>query len=130
MKFNPQLIVYHKRRENLKDVFTQIYRNGKAKIELLKLHKDTISVIDIIPPLYFIAILFSLYSSILGNTFFLRSLLFGTLGYFLVKPFIILMKTGEMKYYPHLFVIIFIREMAYFLGILSGLTRIFKRSGG
>lgn len=128
MKFNPSLYVYHKRRSSLKDIFMQIYRNGKAKIELLKLHGDMISFIDVIPPIYtvlfFLLIYFGLKAS---NWIFLYLLLFGTAAYFLLKPVMIVVKTGEIKYYPPLVLIVFVRELGYFLGILAGLKSIFKR---
>ena len=56
IKFEPRIIVYHRRRNSLRGIFRQIYRNGKGKVVLIKMHKEMISPIDILP-LIFIAVL-------------------------------------------------------------------------
>lgn len=128
MKFNPKLYVYHKRRNSLGDIFNQIYRNGKAKIELLKVHKDMFSVIDIIPPIYIFLLAITTYFAInLNYWFFVYALLLLTAAYFLIKPLYLVIITREIKYYPYLIIIVFIRELGYFLGILTGLLGVFKR---
>ncbi len=128
MKFNPKLCVYHKRRNSLRDIFMQIYRNGRAKCDVLKLHKDAIAFIDVFP---FIYTTFSVIMAYLalnsGNWAFFQAWILATSAYFLLKPIFIVAKTGEPRYYPCLFLIIFVREVAYSLGIFAGLKSIFKR---
>ena len=125
MKFNPSLYVYHKRRSNLKGIFNQIYRNGLAKIELIKMHKEMLSFEDIAP---FIAIAYVIIALL---TFPVKTaLLFATIPfilYFLAKPTVILFRTGNLRYYPKLFAIVLVREIAYGLGILIGIKNIFRR---
>lgn len=126
MKFDPSLHVYHQRRNSLSGIFRQIYRNGKAKIVLIRLHKDTASIVDAIPVAYFIILLFSFYSAAAGNFMYMKSLIGATATYFLLKPAYILSKTRNLKYYPRLFGIVLTREIAYGLGILAGISSLFR----
>ncbi|MBI2578441.1 MAG: glycosyltransferase [Candidatus Aenigmarchaeota archaeon] len=130
MKFDPALYVYHKRRNSLKDIFTQIYRNGKAKIELIKMHKDMISAYDVLTFLYTILFLISVIYLLKGDSWFITTTITTTAFYFLSKPLLYIVKTKEFVFYPHMILIVFVREIAYFLGIMAGLKSIFKRSGG
>ena len=126
VKFDPGLYVFHKRRSGLRGIFNQIYRNGKAKINIIKLHKDMISFIDLVPFGYItITLLLAYLTSNLNTTFFYVWLAIN-LGYFTLKPFATILKTKEIKYYPYLVLIIFTREVAYSLGILVGLKSILK----
>ncbi len=126
MKFDPKLYVFHKRRDSLKDVFKQIYRNGKAKIDVIKLHKDVLSYIDLVPFGYIFLTMLCAYFTFSINPLFFYGWAALTLGYFLLKPFMIVLKTKEVRYYPYLFLIIFVREVAYSLGILIGLRRLLR----
>ncbi|MCX6815403.1 MAG: glycosyltransferase [Candidatus Aenigmarchaeota archaeon] len=120
MKFDPSIIVYHERRKNIKSVFKQMYRNGKAKIAVIGMHKKMIAPYDI---LMFLSIVISLIS-VISLTFTSRMLTYWVallLLYFILKPVIILMKTRNMRFYFTLFKIVFVRELAYALGLISGI---------
>lgn len=127
MKFDPKIYVYHKRRQTLSGIFRQIYRNGKAKIDLIKIHRDLLGFIDVFP---FIFIAFSIAMAFMAIHYsqwlFFQAWLGVTLLYFLSKPLWILSKTNGFRYYPYLFFIILARETAYSLGILAGIKNIFK----
>lgn len=123
-KFNPGLWVYHKRRGDIKGIFRQIYRNGKAKMSVIKLHNEMVSVIDVLP---FAAILYSILMFYLifltsDRTFAVLWILPPAL-YTLLKPLFITMKSGGFRYYLPLTAIIFVRECAYALGIIAGIPR-------
>lgn len=126
MKFDPDVFVYHKRRNSLKEVFMQIYRNGRAKIELIKLHRDMISFIDVFPFLFILYSFSMVYASIVINTTILFLWIASMLLYFASKPLLIVAKTGDFRYYFHLFLIIFVREVAYAIGIISASPRLFR----
>ncbi len=125
MKYNPKIFVFHQRRNSLQSIFHQIYRNGLAKIELIKLHKELLGIQDIIP---FIAVA---YTILIFLIFPIKlALLYVSLPflfYFLVKPAVILFRTKNLRYYHELLLIVFAREIAYGLGILAGLKNIFRR---
>jgi GT2 family glycosyltransferase len=125
-KFNPDIIVYHKRRESIRDIFFQIYRNGKAKISLIKKHPGMISVFDIAPFIYVAVFLLTLYLMKLGWPYPLYSLICITIAYFLLKPLGIVLRTKKRGYYCRLIQIVFVREAAYMIGIIVGLRVIFK----
>ena len=128
IKYNPEIFVYHQRRSDLQSIFHQIYRNGLAKIELIKMHKKLLQHIDILPVLYFILAVFSAVNMFYGNLLYANVLFSSTVIYFIFKPLLILAKTGNYKYYPQLFTIILVRETAYGLGIIIGaMKNIFRR---
>lgn len=127
MKFDPKLFVHHKRRSSLKGIFFQIYRNGKAKIDLLRLHKDMISVVDIFPFIYIAITAVLAYMAFSGEAIFIKLWIAATLAYFLLKPMAILAKTRQISLYPYLFFIVVVREIAYSLGILVGTLKAVAR---
>ena len=127
MKFNPNVFVYHKRRNSLHSIFYQIYRNGKAKIDLVKLHKGMLSFIDLMPFVFIIYSILMIYFSVATPKLFFFVWILSIIAYFLIKPLIIVMKTHGAKYYFHLIPIIFIREIAYALGIITGFPKIFRK---
>lgn len=125
MKFDPSLRVYHKRRDSLPGIFSQIYRNGKAKIKLLRMHPDMLSKYELLVFAYISLFLISIAFMLQGNSFYLQSVLAGTFLYFAAKPFRYILFTKEILYYPYLFAIILTREAAYFLGLIAGIKNIF-----
>jgi|SRR3989344_2724370 len=119
--YDPTIFVYHKRRNSLKGIWDQIYRNGKAKIDFIRLHPETISIYDVAP---FVFIIYSLLMMYLGYYFlWLTSIVF----YFLLKTLIISLKSDGVKYYLHLLPIVITREIAYCFGILLGIFRTWGR---
>lgn len=127
MKFDPSLHVYHKRRGSLLDIFNQIYRNGKAKIELLRMHPDMVSKYDFLISAYIFLFFTAVFYLLLGNPLYFYSIAGLTALYFLLRPLRYIILTKEIIYYPYLVAIVFTREVAYFLGIIAGLKSIFKR---
>jgi len=119
--FDPSIKVYHKRRGNLRGIWKQIYRNGVAKIDALRIRRSMLSFYDF-APFAFIAI--SLAALFFGYLQAWGALL---VAYFLLKPFLISVKAGRVKYYPLLFAIIITKEVAYSLGILAGLVATWGR---
>lgn len=125
IKYNPKIFVYHQRRSTLQSIFHQIYRNGLAKIELIKMHKELLSFEDVAP---FIAIAYAVLTfSLFPIKTALIFAIFPFILYFLAKPAVILFRTKNLRYYPRLFAIILTREVAYGLGILIGMKNIFRR---
>ncbi|MBI3190750.1 glycosyltransferase [archaeon] len=94
IKFNGNITVFHSRRNNISGLFNQIYRNGIAKIDLIKIHKDIISTYDIAALFAFSATIFLLLFSIINKTPLL--LWIGILAiYFILKPLYILLKVKK-----------------------------------
>lgn len=124
MKFSPQLYVYHKRRDSIDGIFSQIFRNGKAKMTLLRLHKDMANIYDVLP---FAALAYAALLWFYAPQKFFLLLLAPFAAYFLLKPAMILLKTRKPQYYPLLFAIVFVREVAYGLGILFGIRNLFRK---
>ncbi len=122
IKFNPDIKVYHSRRKNLGGVFNQIYRNGISKIDLIKMHKDMITPYDIIIFGSVIVTIILLLVSI-TNTFPLFIWVILIVLYFILKPFYILLRVKNLGYYPVLFTIVFVREIAYATGLIVGLLK-------
>jgi len=126
--YDPSIFVYHKRRTSLKGIWDQIHRNGKAKIDLIRIHRLSVLGIEDIVSLGLmpLAILFALLSwdriLFLGLTttqFWILLIIFLNI---IIKPAIILWhaqnKTGK---YLKLIEIIFIKEIAYMGGLLVGI---------
>lgn len=123
MKFAPRIYVYHRRRNSLGGIFNQIYRNGKAKIVLLELHGvNLLSPEDAFPFVYIAAAGLFAYLSF----WYLLYLIAMTTIYFLMKPLVIVHKTKRYDLYWLLYKIVVAREVAYGLGILSGIKNIFR----
>ncbi|MBI4153841.1 glycosyltransferase [Candidatus Woesearchaeota archaeon] len=120
MKFDPELYVYHKRRSSLGGIFRQIYRNGVAKMALIRIHGDVISFIDVFPFLFILYTAFMAYMSASLGIVFFYAWLATIAGYFLLKPLVISAKSRGFRYYFHLVAIVAAREIAYALGIIYG----------
>ncbi len=119
--YDPSIIVHHKRRNNLRGIWNQIYRNGVAKIDFLRLHKNSLSLYDL-APFSFIAL------TILAAHFgYLRAWAALLAAYFLLKPFLVSIKARGVRFYPLLFAIVLTREAAYSLGIFAGLFKTWSR---
>lgn len=126
MKFNPSIHVYHKRRGSLLDIFNQIYRNGKAKIALLRMHSDMVSRYDFLIFAY-ISLFLASAVSFQGNPSYFYSVLAVTGAYFLLRPLRYILLTKEIVYYPWLVAIVFTREVAYAFGLIVGLKNLLIR---
>jgi glycosyltransferase involved in cell wall biosynthesis len=127
MKFSPNFFVYHKRRNSLREIFSQIHRNGKAKIALIKLHPSMTALMDIIPIAYAIMSIVLAYQSFatgIWYTFFAWLAL--TAAYVLLKPLVYLARTRRFECYPNLLAIVFVREVAYATGIIVGVPKLFR----
>jgi glycosyltransferase involved in cell wall biosynthesis len=113
--FDPSIFVYHKRRNSIRAVWKQIYRNGKAKVDLLRLHRSMLSLYDLAPFAFIAVTIASFYSGMPKPWLAL------IVAYFLVKPLVISAKARGLKFYPLLFAIILTKEAAYCTGIIAGL---------
>lgn len=120
IKFDPKILVYHTRRGDLRGIFRQIYRNGKAKTELVRRHRGLISPYDILIAAGFVLTLIALAT----GPIFLKAWLSLVAAYFLLKPAYILARARSLKHYPALLCIVFVREVAYALGLVAGTLRL------
>jgi len=122
MKFNPKIIIYHRRRRDFRGLFKQFFRNGMGRINAIKVNKDLLSSMDIAP---FSGLLFLIiYFIFLGVNLKNISILVGLfLIYILFKSFLIVLKTKNLKYILILPLIIATREIAFSLGIFYGIFK-------
>jgi glycosyltransferase involved in cell wall biosynthesis len=119
--YDPSIFVYHKRRNSLTGIWNQIYRNGKAKVDFIRLHPEVFSFYDIAP------FIFTAYSSILIYSGRPVLLFASIIFYFLLKTFLISLKSGEIKHYPFLLFVLITKEIAYSFGIIVGIFKTWGR---
>lgn len=83
----PEAFVYHKRRSNLKQFFKQIFNSGIARINLSKIHPNSLSLIHMVPTFFSIGIIWSIFFSLIYSSFFLIPILTYSLILFLDSLF-------------------------------------------
>ncbi|MFH1210167.1 MAG: glycosyltransferase family 2 protein [archaeon] len=120
--YNPDLIIYHKRRSNLFDFCKQIYKYGKVRILKEKLNKNNIKLVFIIPTMFTIYMILSPLLVYFNIIFLLPIMLYFLIS--LVFSLYISMKKDilALPFLPFLF---FLIHFSYGLGMLYSL--IFKR---
>ncbi|HRG53753.1 MAG TPA: glycosyltransferase [Bacteroidia bacterium] len=73
--FKTQLIkeafVYHKRRTNLRQFFKQVYNSGIARINLFKIHPNSLKLVHLAPAIFTIGNLFLILMSICWSSLFM-----------------------------------------------------------
>jgi len=126
IKFNQKTNVNHTRRNSIGGVFGQIYRNGKARVDLLKLHKDMLSFMDIAPLLLVAYTIILAYLS-LGEKLFAVLWICTIAAYFIAKTTDVVWKTKKPGYFLRILCIIAVRETAYVLGFIAGLPSFLAR---
>lgn len=110
--------VYHKRRNNFKSFFKQVYNSGIARINLEMRHKNTLKLVHTFPSLFVLGHLFILLISF-RDPWFLLSLLVVPLIVFLHSLYI----TNERKTALWAVWASFVQTFGYGLGFMRGFWR-------
>jgi glycosyltransferase involved in cell wall biosynthesis len=70
-----EAFVYHKRRTNLRQFFKQVYNSGIARINLYKIHPQSLKLVHLAPAIFTVGNLFLIVSAILCSRLFLLPIL-------------------------------------------------------
>jgi glycosyltransferase involved in cell wall biosynthesis len=111
--YDPELIVYHERRRNFRQLAKRFYTNGTARFRLIRKTRKP-EPMDIAP---FAGVLVSIISFFIS---LLHLWLFLIIIYFLAKTIII---GRHAKYFALLFPILIIRELSFSIGMLRALVK-------
>jgi len=68
--------VYHKRRTDLKKFFKQVFNSGMARINLMKLHKNSLKIVHLLPSVFVLGCISIVLLSVFVNISFLFLLVF------------------------------------------------------
>ena len=126
--YAPDVVVWHKRRDNPKKFFWQIYRYAVGRVQLAKLHIETLGLSHILfslflPIFIFLAVLFlvinPVYFLILSAGVFLPLIIFS---------FSVLLKEKSFKAFLFAFLVCFIFIFAWFIGFFKELFFPFNNS--
>ncbi len=125
VKFLSDLIVFHKRRTNIKKFFKQIFNWGVTRINLGRLHKEMLKPIHTLPSA---AILFFSLTALLSIFFIPVRYLFGAevIGLASIIVFIFLQASTQYKSIKIGFLsilTILIQIIAYGLGFMTGIVK-------
>ena len=114
--YSPDLIIYHKRRNNLYLFCKQIYKYGKVRLIKEKLNKTLVNPVFIIPLLFFIYILTLPFLYSINSVFILPLVFYLTLN--ILFSFKISIEK-EPYAFPLLIILFFAIHLSYGLGMLS-----------
>ncbi len=68
--------VYHKRRTDLKKFFKQVFNSGMARINLMKLHKNSLKIVHLLPSVFVLGCISIVLLSVFVNISFMFLLVF------------------------------------------------------
>ena len=119
MVFDPSLFVYHRRRSGFLPLFRRMYSNGRDRVQVVRLHPELLSAMDLLPllalPLTLVALLLLPLSP-------LPLLLWAgaALLYFLGKSVWVVARSKGFRYWPLLLPVLVVRELSFGLGVVRG----------
>jgi succinoglycan biosynthesis protein ExoA len=116
--YNPDLIIYHKRRSNLFDFCKQIYKYGKVRILKERLNKTNIKLVFIIPTMFTVYMILSPILIYFNTIFLLPIILYFFIS--LIFSFYISIKKDILAF-PFLPFLFFLIHFSYGLGMLYSL---------
>ncbi len=120
MIYDPDLVVYHDRRNGFMPLARRLYSNGISRMQLVKMNRYFLLPMDIAAAsgvMATVAALLLYFYSPFITAFFLSLLAV----YFVVKALSIVERTKNMVYFPMMVPIIAVREFAFGMGVLRGL---------
>ncbi|HLC58162.1 MAG TPA: glycosyltransferase [Candidatus Nanoarchaeia archaeon] len=117
LAYSPELVVYHRRRANLKGFLRQFYKYGKVRCLKERLNKERVNFI-FLAPMFFVFYIFAggLLGLIVHNLFLMPILLY------LLIDFIVSLWVGlnnGVHRIPLLFVLFFLLHVSYGLGMIG-----------
>jgi GT2 family glycosyltransferase len=120
IKFVPDSFVLHYRRISLKSFWTQTYKSGKARYDILKAAPKSFELIHIVPSLYILFLLITGLFSLI-SVYSLYLLLFGLSSYFfilLMQSLISIFKVNNILAFFFVPLTTIIMHFAYGLGFI------------
>ncbi|MBT4730683.1 glycosyltransferase [Candidatus Woesearchaeota archaeon] len=117
--YDPSVVVYHHRRENIKGHLKQTYFWGMWRGFFSKIYPETSRKITyFVPSLFFLGVIFGGILSFFNPL--IKNLYFGVLSLYFIYMLILGLKTKSLVYYlPFIFLSIF-TQFAYGLGFMKG----------
>ena len=119
MIFDPFLFVYHRRRSGFLPLFKRMYSNGRDRVQVVRLHPELLSAMDLLPLLALPLTLIALFLLPLSPMPFLLWV-GAALVYFLGKSVWVTVRSRGFRYWPLLLPVLVVRELSFGLGVVRG----------
>jgi cellulose synthase/poly-beta-1,6-N-acetylglucosamine synthase-like glycosyltransferase len=126
----PDVIVWHYRRDNPKKLFTQIYRYAIGRVQLSKIHKNSLNTIHVLAGLFLPIFIFLMIIASFLNHLYPLLLIFLILISFIIFAFFGLIKERSFPVALNIFLASLIFLVAWSLGFLRELVTPLKKSVG
>lgn len=123
MVFDPEIVVYHRRRRGFGALAKQFFRNGKGRVQVIKKHSGMLDISSDLGPLgIFLFLIFTLIGSIWFTPLLLGTFL-ALLTAFVILPLNLCRKTGDWFALGTLMLAFPVRWFSFSLGYIRGLIR-------
>lgn len=113
----PEAYVFHKRRTNFRQFFKQVFNSGMARIHLHLLHPGSLKPVHILPAVFTLGVLISLFCSLFVHSAFLAPIM--TYAMLIYMHSTIVNESGKVGLLS--VPAAFIQLMGYGLGFLNGI---------
>jgi len=121
LAYDPSIIIYHKRRPDLKSFFKQFFLYGEARVKLEKINKSGLKPLFLMPALFLVYLVISPILIYINNIFLLP-----LIAYLIISLISSVYESLRNKYVitiPVLPFFYFIMHISYGLGIISALFK-------
>jgi len=119
--YNPRAIVWHKRKDTFKDIFKMIFRYGRNRVKISRIHREALKPIHVLPSVAFLLYCFSLTLAFLQVKHFFELSTLLTITYFApIFIYSIRVIKRKLSMLPLLIVTFCLVHLAWALGFIIG----------